>query len=509
MPLKALHAALDRSPFAPFVIVTSTGKRVDITSPRQVSVSPDGELIVVARGAAAGIEVISRHEFASVEPAGERLAAQAPTPPMSAVIATSGGAALIGTRIGQVVKTAPCGQVVLFPHRVQGVPVVTAIVQSEAGEPILDLSGTQFDAHGVDAGDNYFTIHLTHPGQPGKLVRLLIWPPDSGTLDTFSESMPLPALRKVLQASDEQLRRRPQDPKPSREYLAGLQPTSRADRRHMRDDDPRRTDPERFAIRREEWEVRPGKSVPVTSLIDQILSEPTFSLSGAGIEADIAPGDSPTVFRLMVKPWPGMSQPLVITLDADARLAVIPGSKRAVPLEFVERVLRAALCFDRPESLQMTLSAGPREWNQPVFALTRGDDVIVELWPGWERDGMSVLAPRVLGPSDRVVLDLRGTDWGARVTADDPHVHAGERAIPDGDTVTLHLVTQSGVRHERVLDRPIALNARTRRVTMPGVRGWTTAGVLQHLANEFGAPSVLLDNLMEALANGEGLPLIP
>lgn len=503
MLIPDLIARLEARPFRPFTLFGAAGRQVKVTLPHQCALSPDHALIVVALGAQ-GLDVMSIPELTAIadmpgdgaplaaeRAASEHVAAPGAPPP---------------SRPHEVTLKGGNGAVVTWPDCVDGLPIVTAVARAADGRTILDLSGTQFDVHATEAGDNYLTVEMTHAAEPGKVTRVLVWPPATGSLQTFAEAMPLDQVLGVLRAADEQLRRRPRFPAPGNSYFELL--VERDERPHVNEDSPEAGAPDRFVVHTSTVEAVPGRWVTESRLFDRLAGVPVLDLYGTALESHITP---PGQAGAPGAPWsaalalPNGGARVEFTFDPRTRRACLGPRAPEAPVAWIERIARLHDVFDAPATFERVLLAGPRPFTEPLARLVRADDVIVELWPAPARVRWAMLKPRILGAGDRPLLDLRPTEWGAKVTLADPFVLRHRRAHADPHTVTLQLIAESGTAPHELACTLLAVSARTRRVTSPDTPGVTTLGVLQRLLQEFGSPSVLRENLHEAMDAGDAI----
>lgn len=547
MSIPDLIARLEARPFRPFVIASRSGRRVPVLTPHQVAISPDFQAVVVAVGAA-GTEVFVPAEIQSIdEPPDDairraaasipiytdaRAPSRADQGPFTVPLTSPGPRAVFAPLPpGHLERRAGHARVRLFAHEPASAfndRVVTAVFEAAGGPPLLDLSATSFDVHALESGDNYLTIHLTHPGEPGVVMRLIFWPGVSpaqeptATLQTFAEAMTLDQIAGALKGIDEQLTRRPRPPQPPASYWRSIKDDD-APRAHddfVPADHPLAQSPDRFEVETRRVEGPGGDIVAESRLIDHALGAVVLDFFDLGLESRIRATQrafGEFAFSLAIHPHrpPGPE----VTFDAGTRLAYVhhagereppesPEAPRIMSLRLARRLVLNAALYEPVEALLQALARGGHPPSEPEARIVRADDAIVEMWPGPASRGLPMLVPRVLGSHDRVLLDLRGTEWGAAVLPQDPHHTHHQRPRPDPHTLTLRLIQSWRLRVGDDLPDFLALNTRTRRVTSPTIPGVTTLGLLQHLLREHASPSVLRENLADLMESGAALPSI-
>lgn len=131
---------------------------------------------------------------------------------------------------------------------------------------------------------------------------------------------------------------------------------------------------------------------------------------------------------------------------------------------------------------------------RPSEALDLSDGYFLELWPADPSMRAPFLHPRITGPHDRCLLDLRGSAWGV--------VHPC--ANFDG-SLSMSLVNRDDAGGAEFPRIHMTVDLRARRFIRPGTPGITALGVLHVQAHACRTFSMLESRLREALERGVAL----
>jgi hypothetical protein len=180
------------TPFRPFVIYAAGGRVIPVVQQMQAAVSPALTLVTVvfdeSRIESVRMDQIERCEVLGSASGESETAAPAPEPQE----AHSG-------------KLSPGKLECMSFTRKDGWRVLQVAVSDGTGKPIFSTAGTGFDLHGMETFENGRMLYLHHVCNPTEQIRLIIWPPDTGTFETFAESMTLASFAKAAEKRDGKL----------------------------------------------------------------------------------------------------------------------------------------------------------------------------------------------------------------------------------------------------------------------------------------------------------------
>lgn len=97
-------------------------------------------------------------------------------------------------------------------------------MKARDGGTMLTSMSTRWNLHGLETFENGRTLHLSHADDPTLRQRVIVWPPDSGTFETFAERLPTAALQKELLARDERIMASPGEIVPPANYDDSIKP---------------------------------------------------------------------------------------------------------------------------------------------------------------------------------------------------------------------------------------------------------------------------------------------
>lgn len=345
------------------------------------------------------------------------------------------------------------------------------------GKEMLSTAHTRWDLVGYQFGENVCTLRLVHADDPLERRRIIAWPPDFATFDTFAEQEPVEAIQNALLDIDRERREAPRVLVPPQEYVASLRPPPpppppkpiaayfRGDLTITAESLAQAEQPDRFTLETEDVEIAPHRFEREIRFCNQ-AGRIVFDLFGCGWIGSAAWHDDR--WRCGISRATGEEMECSFTIDPETYQARVDDG-RALPLAFVEYQLRSYHFHDRPEALRAALDHGPRERNEPVVTVRVRDGMAhalrldqpvreadaeahprstahvatddadavstpsctLELWRGAAAIRAPFLQPRLLAPDGRVLFDLRGTHWGAMIEWEFPLFPADFSAPPD------------------------------------------------------------------------------
>ena len=518
-------------PFRPIIVLLRDGRSIQITAPHQVAAASDLQRFVVMTGDATesfgpadvldcsqiGVEPSIDHtspdgaerwcdELPDLEPVrqpitrgqitgGQKTRAQNIRP-------QEGIPGNVG-RVGSDMQPDPGRLEVMSFSTPDGHRLTQFSLLSRDGDVMLRTIGLRWNLIGVETFDNGRTLFLEHADDASRQLRLIAWPPDQATLDSYAEAQPVEAIQASIAAMDQEIRTHPRSPEPAAGYGASLippppPPPAKPILRFFRGEEawldaemPTLPGPEMFTLDTRAIEVRPHHWATELQLKDA-KGSPVFDLFETGWTGHATIEGDAWRFRLQREGEGDSFQFDVLPSRYEARIF----GQETLPLGFVERRLRSVTLYDDMDQLQQALQRGPDDVPQPecmipLHAGSGGVSATVELWPGPHAVPTPFLQPRILGVDGEALLDLRGSAWGARID---------QRSIMQ----LLHRDPKErfgAVAAFRLLIRPDERRCRTQ-----GRPGFITLGRLHHLAHELIHPSMLADRLEEVFERSADLP---
>jgi hypothetical protein len=76
----------------------------------------------------------------------------------------------------------------------EGILVVQASLELSDGQTVLVTAGTRWNVHGIEQFENGVSLYLHHLDHPMVEQRIIFWPPDRGTPESFDSAMPVDTL---------------------------------------------------------------------------------------------------------------------------------------------------------------------------------------------------------------------------------------------------------------------------------------------------------------------------
>jgi hypothetical protein len=385
-----------------------------------------------------------------------------------------------------------------------GLIVVSASLSDQEGEPVFSTAGTRWNLHGVEVFENGTSLFLHHQDHPTVEQRIIIWPPDSGTFESFAEAKPLAALTKELHERDKQLTNEPaRNVEPKAAYFRSIkfevEPTGPDLRALAFGVEPEVGDPNRYALEAVPVETASKREVRTPRITDLYREEIIFDLTETAWDSAKKTSKKDQLdgkMGLLLHYEGDLKLELRLLINLNERLAQIGDDPMSFPLAFMERHLRNFALYEPWEPMVTALRAGPVALKQPNLVLPIPGGFRVELWSGERIFPLPFLQPRVLDPAGRTLLDLRTTAWATAIHIDE------NRPI-----VTLRFV--SGDRENRydAAHLEVIVDLISQRVTCGGSEGWTTVGMLQAVAHRVRGAKWMLEELPMWLAKGRRVDL--
>lgn len=499
MTLQEYVALAQARPFRAFRLHTASGI-FSVEYPLGAALLPSGDAVALAhgdivatvplalieRGEAHGPAVTPEAAIAAVEP--ERLARDA------RLLA----AAQAATTPARPDAPAPDPRTIelIGASGTDGIFVVHAAVSTQPGHTIFSTAGTRWNLHGFETFANGTSLYLHHPDHPTVEQRIILWPPDTGTFESFAEAMPLAALRRELERRDARLSRRPAKVvRPPAAWFKTIRPKYAClpddGRARMFGEEP--DDFERYELRFSEATTREGRKVRQPCLLDIKAETVLFQLIGTAWSGTAERSGEEFAFTLQDT---GASGAVVRFIVDPRRLSArLADDGQPWPLAFFQRALHNFALHEQWDFLRAALYAGPPGLREPDHVWPLHGDFRVELWSGDVRFPIPFLQPLILSPDKRPLLDLRTTAWGAIV-----------QPVPGAPRVRLQLVSHE--EKDRLADARLTLELDlvAHRATCLGCEGSTSLGMIQSLVRHVRGTQWLREDLPAWMAKGRYVP---
>jgi hypothetical protein len=461
------------TPFRPFRVYTHDQQAFDIGSREQVGISPGERMIIVvisdARFEMLIPERIARCEIISEATAISESPAAAPADP----------------------ELSPGGISFMAFTGTDGRRLVHFAASDADENPVLSSAGTRWDIHGMETFENGRTLYLHHADELTLMRRVIFWPPDRATFDSFAEAMSAADLQRELHeqstAASSVGFNAPKSYfksiKPKEPYVPPMPRTS------GREDGLAPDDPNRFVMSSKRYHSAPGQTAIAPAVTDLFTDQVMFDLLESGWDASIEDDIAAWDLTLRTATEPGRE--LKLRIDAREGLALV--GNRALPLEAAERHLRNFPLHCSWDALQKRLMGEPRDLSQPevVFGDDRGTRL--EFWPGKSDVPPPFLTIRITDSSGRAILDARGSQWGALA-----------RVFQSG--IVLNLIHAD--EKIRLSFKPrLILDLSSHRVASDEISGSTCLAVLQQAIHKCRTPEWMLEELSEWFAKGKDIPV--
>ncbi len=466
-------------PFRPFRVNTLNNTVFDVVQAQQVGISPGLRLIVVAV-ADNRFEVLVPEQIGTCEVITDAM----PAIPLAAPTVTMDDPDM---------KQSPGGIKFLAFTGKDGRGLVQFTVSDRKGNPILSTAGTRWDLHGLETFENGRSLYIHHADDPTLMKRIIVWPPNSATLDSFAEAMPPADLMSQLMEMDADARANPQEPPLHKEYLksvgtikAYVPPKNMVNGR-----EEEISDEERFTIETEDREAGPHHWVHAPQLTDTVTGEAMLDLFGTNWDASHT-GKAPDIVFELRHYSPG-TQFLEFRVNPIAGMAKVNGND--MPLTILGRHLANYVLYENWDSLMATLASTPVIPPEPhaevVFAGPAGS--VIEMWPGAKNWPLPFLSPRIVSAAGKTILDMRGSVWTAMVRL-------------NGPLIWLHLIHKDPD-EQTPMPLRIDINPVSHRVTAKSIPGSTVLAELNPAIHKCRTASWMLEELQELFARGADLPL--
>ena len=364
-----------------------------------------------------------------------------------------------------------------------GVIVIHVDVHDREGETMISTAGTRWNLHGVESFENGTSLYLHHLDNPTAEQRIILWPPDRGTFNSFTEATNTVELQKELNRRDARWTRQPAKVwEASLTYLKQIFPKYR-----IRERDPRAAafgdppDPHRF-------QMVADPNPPAVQVLDRLIDRVIFDLVGTEWQCLNWGNPAPTHLQLR---YGSQGRSLDLAIDWEVLTAGPGTDPAALPLGFVHRQLVNYQLHENWELLLQALTAGPTLLGKPEYHLPAPAGFQIELWSADPRIQLPYLQPRILGQNAGTLLDLRDSHWGART-----------RTSPDSMTVNLHFFSAAPGPRQDSAALEVDIDLVTHRVTSPHFPGWMPLGRLQEQVRNVRGEKWLLEDLPVRLNQG-------
>lgn len=504
MTLADFIAVWQAQPFRAFRLHTARGV-LTINYPLVAALSPDMSVWIISGNEQ--VEEIALDEIARVEIYGEPVSLADAINAISPEVLARNAQLMANAQKRREQRDGPTvvesrfdpGTVSFLSARSKnGVHVVQASVSTRDGHPIFNTAIGRWNLHGVEQFENGTSLYLHHLDDPTTEQRVIIWPPDRGTLESFAEAKSLQALRDDLSERDARLTARltkPEKPPPSyyREILPDYPAVIPDGQSEAYGEDPDDRDMDRFEIHLVPRKLGDGASVNNPCLVDVPSEKFCFDLTETAWDATFKRGTDTIALTLS---YAGKKlKKLKLTIDPYRRCACMKGVEGELPLAFIERELRNYELYESWPLLIDALRTGPDRFKQPDVVLPLTQGLTAEMWAGETRFPLPFLQPRLLNSDGQPLLDLRATTWAAYVT--------GEKT---GSVVSLRLLSHE--RKNRHVDPrwELLIDCVTQRVVCRGYEGATTVGMIQSMLRRVRGVEWLHKELPQWLEKGRPLP---
>ena len=489
-------------PFRAFRMHTARGEFV-ATYPMAVALTPQMRVVIVLDDSR--VETFALDEIAHCEAFGEPMSVAesfSAIPPEklalhAQLISQAQAASQPDTAVAP--QAFDPGRVVMVSAQApDGVQIVHAALETRDGEQMFSTAGTRWSLHGIEQFDNGTSLYLHHLDHPTVEQRVMLWPPDRGTFDSFAEAMSTSALAEELHRRDTELTAKPSQPvQPPSAYfrkIVGNWELAEIDRRaEAFGADAAALDPARYEFVLVPQVMKSGREVRNPVLTDIMKEEIVFNL--ADTEWDASGQRVERTWHISLRHPSSAGYETTLHVDGDRRGATIDGDSTLLPLAWIERHLRNFALYESWVAMYQSLRAGPVQQNQPDVSIPLEAGLRAELWAGEPRYSLPFLQPHILDAAGRTVFDLRATTWAAAI-------HADKRR----PGVTLLFSTGERGTHESAAPYPLELDLVTHRVTCPNLEGSTTIGMLQSVVRHVRSVPWLLEEIPKWFEKGRLLP---
>jgi len=500
MTLQDFISIWQAQPFRAFRIHTGHGESV-VNYPLSAALTPEMRIALVVD---ARVETFTLDEITRCETFGE---------PMSVAEAVSNVPPDILARNAELISLALAssepntsrpslafdpGKISLrSAHAPNGVRVVHATVETRDGRQMLSTADTRWNVHGVEQFENGTSLYLHHLDHPTVEQRILVWPPDLGTFDTFAEAVSTAALASELRRRDAELTAKPAKAVgPPSSYFRKIdrvwEIAERDGWEEAFGDDSPALDPLCYEFALVPRALQNGLTIRNPALTDIMKEEILFNL--VDTDWDAKGEQEGRSWHLSLHHASCRTEKMTLHIDVDRRAATIDDDTTLLPLGWIERHLRNFALYEYWDLMHDGLLAGPVKRKRPDVVIPVAGGFSVQLWAGEPRFTLPFLQPHIIDADGRTVLDFRATTWAARIQ-------------PDKKRPVVSLVLSSGDHgvHEAMADYPLEIDLITHQVTCRNLQGATTAGMLQAVVRHARGTKWMLEEIPKWFEKGRSL----
>jgi len=502
MTLQEFISLWQAQPFRAFRMHTRRGEFI-VNNPMCAALTPQMRVAIVVDDTR--VETLSLNEIEQCEPFGEPMSlaealAAVPSETLSGraqLLSAALAASALGTG-GQATGAFDQGKIVLLPApALNGVDVMHVTVQARDGQTIFSTADTRWNLHGVEQFENGTSLYLHHLDHPAAEQRIMLWPPDKGTFESYAEALPPSHLEKELHRRDAALAAKPAKPvEPPAVYFREIMvkwPIAEKDGwEEAFGADPPSLDPARFEFVLVPRTVSDSRQVRNPCLTDIMKEEIIFNL--VDTDWDATGEQEKRNWHLALSHASSFGRKTTLHVDVDRRAATVDEGGTLLSLGWIERHLRNFALYELWEPMIGALLAGPVKRKHPDVVIPIAGGFNAALWAGEPRFPAPFLQPHIVDSEGRTILDLRATTWSAAILAD------AKRPV-------VTLVFSSGVQEtpRATNPYPLDLDLVTHRVTCPNLKGSTTIGMIQSMVRRISGMKWMLEELPKWFAKGQSL----
>ena len=505
MTLQEFIPIWQAQPFRAFRM-RARGRIISVHYPLSVALTQQLELAVVVDNAR--VEIIGFHEieqcevFGSPAPVAEILDAISPSELSRNSQLISEALSHSTTLIEKPSRAAsiPLHISLLKSRTPEGIFLVHAVVELPDGHTVLSTAGTRWNMHGIEHFENGTSLYLHHLDHPMTEQRIIFWPPDRGTFESFDEAMPAADLASELHRRDLKLSAKPARPvKPSASYFREIHvewPIAQKDgwEEAFGEDTPA-MDPLRFEFVSIPRKVEEDRIIQNPCLTDIMKEEILFNL--VDTDWDSAARQDGRIWHLSLRHLLHPEHMLTLNIDAKRRAATIDLDSTLISLAWIERHLKNFSLYESWDQMHSALRHGPVERRHPDVRVPLSNGFLAELWAGEPQYPLPFLQPHILDRNGVTVFDLRDTFWSAAIRS-------------DGVRPKVTLILSSGERTGRDATNkyPLDMDLVSHQVTCSRLEGSTTIGMLQGMVRRVRGVQWMLEELPHWFAKGRSLEVL-